>query len=880
MVNQNIQNLQDQIRILNQLIAAQNLSRIFPNTQKVAEFLKQILQTIPGIETCSICLPGQKHIIGGFIASAEIIRQTLATLPENQEQFSIEIPTEQNVIVFPLKTLNRQFGYVCLLINSYDSFDLFRPAINNFLNVIALDLENKWQNIRMKIYQDHLEELVEQRTKELQEKVNECILAEESIRISEEKFREIYNSSPIAIELYSHKGELLDVNKSCLELFGISNVSAVKGFNLFNDPNLNEQLKQELLNGQSVRREIKFDFELVKKLNLYDTTRNGFHYLEIFITPYNTNGNKQNIAYLAHIHDISERKYEEKEHAATIELLKIINTSKKKQDLIEDITAFLKQWLNCDAIGIRLRENDDFPYYVTIGFPPKFVKAERYLCSYDSSGNVELDKEGLPLLECMCGNILYQRVDSSKPFFTNHGSFWSNNTTELLSTTTEEDRLARTRNRCNSNGYKSVGLFPIRFANETFGLLQVNDNRTGFFSPRLINFLEMTANKIALSLLHKRTEESLFESEERFRSFVENANDIVYSMNLDGIFTYVSPKWKEILGHDLDEILGQSYSNFILADDLPEYQSFIGRTIKTGEKQEAIECRVRHKEGIFRWLSINASPLKSDETILTLMGIARDITPNKNAQLQLEKYSEELKALNVSKDKLFSILAHDLRGPFSGFMGITEELAKNIDKLKRDEISEFASVMHSTALKIFGLLTNLLEWSRLQTDRIAFNPAPVDIYYETVNVCFLFSSAAMAKSIRLTNSVKQDTIVYADEKMLSTVLRNIISNAIKFTHNEGKISINATESDGFIQIEISDSGVGMSEKNLSDVFKIDSVITTKGTNNEEGSGLGLVLCREMVKKNGGNISVTSEPGKGTSFTFTLPKVPGQNSLQN
>lgn len=189
--------------------------------------------------------------------------------------------------------------------------------------------------------------------------------------------------------------------------------------------------------------------------------------------------------------------------------------------LIQTVTLCLQKWLGCDAVGVRLRKGLDFPYYETRGFSGEFVLAENSLCERDSMNELVRDSAGNPVLECMCGNIICGRFDPSKPFFTEHGSFWSNCTTELLATTTEEDRQARTRNRCNGEGYESVALFPLKTENETHGLLQINDRRKNLFDAKAIALMERVAESIALAVAQKQARSS-------------TANDAPDEMDLDG----------------------------------------------------------------------------------------------------------------------------------------------------------------------------------------------------------------------------------------------------------------------------------------------------------------------------------------------------------
>ena len=221
------------------------------------------------------------------------------------------------------------------------------------------------------------------------------------------------------------------------------------------------------------------------------------------------------------VHDITERKRAEEalrvadqRKDLAVRVLELINSDGGRADLIRDILQRVKQSTGFDAVGIRLQEGDDFPYYVTSGFPDHFVEAERYLCARDPAGQVVRDSRNRPLLECMCGNVIRGRTDPSQPFFTPGGSFWTNSTTKLLASTTETDRQARTRNRCNGEGYESVALIPLRSGDKTVGLLQLNDHRPGMFTTNLLTFLEGIGTSIGVAIARQRAEETLSETME------------------------------------------------------------------------------------------------------------------------------------------------------------------------------------------------------------------------------------------------------------------------------------------------------------------------------------------------------------------------------
>jgi len=239
---------------------------------------------------------------------------------------------------------------------------------------------------------------------------------------------------------------------------------------------------------------------------------------------------------------------------------------------------------------------------------------------------------------------------------------------------------------------------------------------------------------------------------------------------------------------------------------------------------------------------------------------------------ELQKNEIQLKELNATKDKLFSIIAHDLRSPFNSMIGITEMLENRFDKYDSEKRKRYIGSINHSLKNIFSLLENLLLWARSQSDGIVFKPKSIKLHLLCKEINELVMQSAKNKSINLTNKIPENTNVYADENMLSMIIRNLISNAIKFTPQNGGISINArpTEDNKYIEIFVKDSGVGISEEIKSTLFDIGESTSTRGTENETGTGLGLILCKEFVEKQGGKIWVESELDKGSVFKFTVP----------
>nr|MBC8384832.1 HAMP domain-containing histidine kinase [Candidatus Cloacimonadota bacterium] len=235
----------------------------------------------------------------------------------------------------------------------------------------------------------------------------------------------------------------------------------------------------------------------------------------------------------------------------------------------------------------------------------------------------------------------------------------------------------------------------------------------------------------------------------------------------------------------------------------------------------------------------------------------------------IREQKNELEIMNKTRDRFFSIISHDLKNSFTSLQMGTK-LLSNIEELDKDEIKLVSKELAESVENLYKLLENLLEWARIQIGRIHHEPEELDISEVLEDVLKVMDSKAAQKNIRLTTEIIENTKVFADKNMLYSVLQNLISNAIKFTEQTGEIRIQQTEKENKLEMSICDNGVGMSAIQLSKIFRIDEIISTPGTDDEKGTGLGLILCKEFIDKNGGEIRVESELGKGTEVCFNLP----------
>jgi signal transduction histidine kinase len=254
---------------------------------------------------------------------------------------------------------------------------------------------------------------------------------------------------------------------------------------------------------------------------------------------------------------------------------------------------------------------------------------------------------------------------------------------------------------------------------------------------------------------------------------------------------------------------------------------------------------------------------------ITLCSLIIHIKKREKAEIEVSKQALALSQLNATKDKFFSLIAHDLRNPFHNIQGLSELILSEMQNKDYENIAEYVDYIRQSSIKTFELLENLLEWAKIQTGKLEANPEKFLILDIIKDNASLLNEMANKKNIKILIDEKTDREVYADKNMIKTIIRNLITNAIKFTPSKGMIIINIDEENEFIKVGIKDTGIGIKQEDMPKLFKIDTIITTKDSETK-GSGLGLILCKELIEINKGEIFVESEAGKGSTFYFTIP----------
>ncbi len=370
----------------------------------------------------------------------------------------------------------------------------------------------------------------------------------------------------------------------------------------------------------------------------------------------------------------------------------------------------------------------------------------------------------------------------------------------------------------------------------------------------------------------KKLEESLKSINERFVLASTAASISVWEHDFVTDTIQIDDNFNMIFGNTQGnyQINFNEFIKFIHPDDVDIIKINIEEAIKS-DKSANFEFRIIRPDGNIRNISAYGKIVKDKANKpVKFIGVNTDITDFKNVELAIKENEKLLLQLNADKDRFISILSHDLRSPFSNLLGLSDILTEDIRQLNIDEIEKLANQIKSTARSAFNLLEDILLWARTQQGRIPFNPQSISFRDICMNILELLNPNAYAKNLTINYLAQDETNIFADIDMIKTVLRNLLSNAIKYTNIGGEININADENSENIIISVSDNGVGIAPGDLTKLFNISEVLSTRGTENEEGTGLGLLLCKEFVGKHGGKIWAESEVGKGSEFKFTLP----------
>jgi PAS domain S-box-containing protein len=723
--------------------------------------------------------------------------------------------------------------------------------------------------------------------------------AAEALSRSETKFRMLYDSTSDAVMLLDEKG-FFDCNSATLAMFGCKTREEFCHRHPadLSPPQQPGGMDSMLLAKQMITTAVEkgsMHFDWMHKRNDTGETFPA----DVLLTAMELDGKP---VIQAVVRDITERRRAGAYREMAQEILRILNEPGDLGNSIQHVLAEVKRVTGCDAVGFRLQDGEDFPYYAQKGFSDDFLLTENTLIAHTADGAVYRGQEGLVLLECTCGLVISGQTDMANEHFTPGGSFWTNDSFPILDIPIDEDPRHHPHNQCMHHGYASMALVPIRDKDRIIGLIQLNGRRKGLFNNDVVELLEGVASHIGAALLRKQIEEALRESEKRYKNFVENSFSGVYVLQ-DGCFTFLNNYAVSITGYKAEELIGNPSDNFIHPEDLVIIKGKARKMLR-GDDLSPYEFRIVRKDGQLRWIMETVSPISFNGSP-AILGNCIDITDRRQREVQ-ELHSQKLEAVG----QLAAGIAHEINTPIQ-FVGdnlqfmqgafqdilflstmlnaITEKGLSNpvearglLSQIhKKEEDIDLEYLRKEIPQAIQQSLDGLQRVSRIVLAMRDFShPGGEDKVSMDVN-------KAIESTISLTRNewkYSADLTTVFDPDLptvmgypadFNQVILNIIINAAqalqeKVGKERGKkerIEISTRQNGQEVEICIRDTGPGISPEVQSKIF--DPFFTTKEVG--KGTGQGLAIAHNIiVRRHGGKIHLESGIGEGTAFYIHLP----------
>ncbi|QHT71506.1 PAS domain S-box protein [Rhodocytophaga rosea] len=414
-------------------------------------------------------------------------------------------------------------------------------------------------------------------------------------------------------------------------------------------------------------------------------------------------------------------------------------------------------------------------------------------------------------------------------------------------------------------------------AGDMIGSLGILDTVTRKLDDAQMKTLGLQAQQIVhiFELYHKRKqvekEKNQFATSEALFSTIFRLNPFPTSITRlsDGKILHVNEQGLKAFGYSDEEVINRTTAQLNVWENTLEREELVKR-LAVEHKVNGFQATFRQKGGQL-WIALLSLEVIQWDGETCILWIMQDITERRKVEEAIHSYTRQLEEVNANKDKFFSIIAHDMLSPLNGILGSSNLLSEYMAHLSKEDIQELSRTINLSTANLKRLLSNLLEWARMQIGAIAFEPKQVNLRKVAEKVIELLKDNAHSKVITIDNKLEEDIYLRADENMAESILRNLLANGIKFSGQGTKITLTATLLPCYVQVSVQDQGIGMSKELQDQLFKFGITQSTLGTANEKGTGLGLLLCKDFVEKHSGRIWVESQPGKGTTFIFTLAR---------
>ena len=655
------------------------------------------------------------------------------------------------------------------------------------------------------------------------------------ISISEKKFRQTFDNSQTMMAISDIKqGIFIDVNKAFLNILGYSVEEVIghssKELNLFHDYKKRIELAEKTEKLQHIENEY---------IIINNKTGKDIHcLLSMSII------NIQTYSYLlTSAMDISKLKVAEQQ----------IKRSLYQQTLLADIS---QSFLDTENLNNKIQ--------YTLQLMGKHTGVSRvYIFEDDSSGLItsntyEWCNTGISPQMDDLQEIPYEVIPSWKKILNKEHKVFSTNIQELPNDILEI---------LEPQGIKSILVLPLFVQNRFWGFIGFDECvREKAWDTEEVELLRTISGIISYSFERQLYQQQLHESELRLKLAIENTEAGLWDWNIKTGEVFFNDIWCNMLGYKTSEIETNvsAWEKLVHPFDMPYVMQDLNDHLEGNANFYENIHRLKTKSGQWKWIKDKGRVIEFDEDGKPARAIGTHIDIDEQ-----KKIESELRDLNVSKDKFFSIIAHDLRGPIGSMMQISEMISEQ-QGLDSKTFSHFIVSQKELSKSTFQLLENLLNWARYNRDKITPKPQEIDLKTIIEETLMTIKYKASQKNISILTSIDHTATAYADKDMTTLIIRNLISNALKFTNHNGVISINTKDKEKVIEVIISDTGIGISEENIEKILSKNQYYSSYGTDNEKGTGLGLKLCKTFTEQNHGQFLIKSQLGKGSDFSFTLP----------
>ena len=576
---------------------------------------------------------------------------------------------------------------------------------------------------------------------------------------------------------------------------------------------------------------------------------------------------KNGMAIQGIIRDIRERKLSERRRELISEILAILNRQNEWKKLIADILEKLKQFTGFEALAIRLKDKDDYPYIESNGFSKHFIEEGKSLLTRDDNGEIIYEINGSPKLDRLCEYIINGRTALFPGYFTQGGSFWTNSTSELLAGRSSEMIRIIERDGYNKEGYESVALIPLRSGNNVIGIMHLVDKRTGMFDLDMIEYFEEIGATIGIAFKRMEAEKKIIESEARFRNIYENSTIGIYQSTFDGMLIMANPAFIAMFGYsDFDDIFSKNANEFYV--DEKEQEEFY-RILRNEGTVYSFEEEMYKRDGNILVVLESARIVKDNEgKELYIEGIVEDITERKKFEVQLIEARNQAVASNRIKSEFLAQMSHEIRTPINSILNFIELIKDEVLSYLDEEHLSFFHMIKTSSDRIIRTIDLILNMSELQT-------GAYEVFFKSLNIFKdifpllqeEYEMIAKEKGIEFIIHKRNDIpLIIADEYSVTQIFLNLVDNAVKYTEH-GKVEVKVEGlKNNLLSVVIEDTGIGISKEYFPKLFEEFSQEEHGYSRKYEGNGLGLALVKKYCELNGAKILVESEKGKGSKFT--------------